>query len=276
VVFGACVTYSVIVSTVSDGLEFRAALGGTLVLAIAHLTAWMMKRSRHKRSHAHSGGEAQHSRPTRAAKTTASTVRSDFAIANEARAQHSLKRVDVRSRGPSSARTALKWTLRGLAIAAVVLPLAAVGALWLCFSDQPIVVRGSDLSMDSYEKVQQVIEDHDPRNSGRGGVRTLVATQDELNILLAYGAKRFHDSSVRVALRPGKALVQASVQSPWSPFGQWLNFDAVLRESDGMPAIDRLTVGSLPVPGFVADFALEQALARFGASERGRIAKEMV
>jgi hypothetical protein len=94
--------------------------------------------------------------------------------------------------------------------------------------------------------------------------------------MLTYAARRFHNGAARIALRPGLAVVQASVEVPSSPFGNWLNVQAVVRETNALPTIDKIVVGSLPVPAFVADFALEQAIARFGATERGRIAKDMV
>ena len=170
----------------------------------------------------------------------------------------------------------MKRTIRVLIFIAVALPVAALVALWMCFDEQPLVVTRADLSEDSYEKAQQFIETHDPRNAGAGGIQTIVVSQEEMNLVLNYVAKRYRNASTRVALRPGVALVQASVEVPSSPFGEWLNFDGVLRQSDGLPTFDKLRIGSLPVPSFIADFALERIMASFNATEQGRIAKDMV
>lgn len=170
----------------------------------------------------------------------------------------------------------MRRPVKVLVFLAFALPAAALAGLWMCFDEEPLVVHRSDLSMDSYEKAQQFMDAHDPRNAGGAGIRTVVASQDEVNLVLNYAAKRFDHASARVALRPGLAFVQASVPVHSSPFGPWLNFDAVLRETEGLPTVDKLKIGSLPVPAFIADFALERMMARFSATEQGRIAKDMI
>jgi len=169
----------------------------------------------------------------------------------------------------------MRWAFRIFVVAALALPIAALAAIWMCFDDQPLVVQRADLSMDTYEKAQQFMETHDPRTAG-AGVRTIVASQDEVNLVLSSVARRFNNAAVHAVLRAGVARVQASVATPSSPFGSWLNFDAVLRETQGVPTFEKLKIGSLPVPAFVAEFALEKAVARFGATEKGRIAQDMV
>ncbi|HEX2831338.1 MAG TPA: hypothetical protein VHP37_33735 [Burkholderiales bacterium] len=185
--------------------------------------------------------------------------------------QHRSRTHRVHRRRPSKRR----W-LKVVVFIALALPLAAVGALWMCFDDAPRVVYEGDLSQQSYEKAQEFIESHDPRTVGEGGVQTLVASEDEVNLVVNYAARRFHQAAARVALHPGAAVVHASVPVPSSPFGPWLNVQAVVRESPGLPVVDKLKLGAVRVPSFLADYALERILERYGAGEQGRVAKDMV
>ena len=70
--------------------------------------------------------------------------------------------------------------------------------------------------------------------------------------------------------------MQASLEIPGSPFGPWLNVDAALRETDALPAFDRLKIGSLQVPGFLADRALERLAAYLDTTAEGRLASDVV
>lgn len=180
-----------------------------------------------------------------------------------------------RSRGRPS-RPRRRGLLKIVVLLALALPIAALAAVWMCFDDEPHVTYQGDLSQQSYEKAQEFIENHDPRNVGEGGVQTLVANEEEVNLVVNYAARRFHQAAARIALQPGAAVVHASVPVPSSPFGPWLNVQAVVRESPGLPVVDKLKLGSVRVPSFLADYALERVIARYGAAEQGRVAKDMV
>jgi hypothetical protein len=83
-------------------------------------------------------------------------------------------------------------------------------------------------------------------------------------------------ASARIALHQGAAVVEASVPVPSSPFGGWLNIEAVVRETPELPVLEKVTLGSLPVPPFIAEYVLQHIVERYGAVEQGRIAKDMI
>jgi hypothetical protein len=165
--------------------------------------------------------------------------------------------------------------LKLILLLAILLPAAALAAVWMCFDDAPRVYYEADVSGESFEKAQQFIETHDPRNSDPG-LQTLVATEDEVNLIANYAARRFHRAAARVFLRPGAAVVEASVPVPSSPFGPWLNVEARLKETAGLPVVDALKLGRVRVPAFLADYVLDRAVARYGAGEQVRVARDMV
>src|SRR5688500_4224725 len=104
----------------------------------------------------------------------------------------------------------MKRPTKVLVFTAFALPAIALAALWMCFDDEPLVVHRSDLSTASYEKAQQFVETHVPRNGVAAGVRTIVASQEEVNLVMNHVARLFGQAATRVTLRPGAALVQAS------------------------------------------------------------------
>jgi hypothetical protein len=109
-----------------------------------------------------------------------------------------------------------------------------------------------------------------------GTLRTVTLSQHDVDLVLNYAASQLRRGSTRVALGPGTAMVQASLEIPGNPLGAWLNVDAALRETAGLPAFDHLRIGSLPVPGFVADYALDSAFAHLNATAEGRLAHDVV
>src|SRR5689334_4236355 len=107
----------------------------------------------------------------------------------------------ARRPGRSRRRPAGKRALKLLILVALALPIAALAALWMCFDDAPRVTYQGDLSQQSFEKAQEFIETHDPRHSDQG-IQTLTASEDEVNLVANYAARRFHQAAARIALEP--------------------------------------------------------------------------
>lgn len=170
----------------------------------------------------------------------------------------------------------MKWVARLFLLALLGLPVAALAALWLCFQDAPLVAGKADISPADIERAKRILSRHDPRKAKPGTLRTIVATQQDVDLVLNYAATRLRRGSARVVLQPGLAVVQASLEAPPNPLGRWLNVDAALRETGSLPAFDRLRLGSLPVPGFVADFVLARLATRLNETAEGRLANDVL
>lgn len=170
----------------------------------------------------------------------------------------------------------MKLLLRLLLLAVIALPAGAIVAVWMCFQDAPLIARRPDISVDDIERAKRILAKHDPRKAKAGTLRTVVLSQQDVDLVLNYAASQLRKGSTRVALQPCTATVQASLEIPGSPFGPWLNVDAALRETDGLPAFDHLKIGTLPVPGFIADRALERLAAHLGTTAEGRLAHDVV
>ena len=94
------------------------------------------------------------------------------------------------------------------------------------------------------------------------------------NLMLGQAAKLYGHAAARVQLRPDLALLQASVPLP--KLGAWLNIDAELRATSGLPEFSRLTLGRLPLPAWLANWGARQALQRLPAAFDLQLADDMI
>jgi hypothetical protein len=151
-----------------------------------------------------------------------------------------------------------------------ILPVLVIAVVWSCFQDAPSVVRNIRLTPQDIETAKRIIDQHDLRKPGHGGTRTVVISEQDLDLMLNYAANRFGRGAARAALRPGTVRLQASAEIPQSPFGRFVNIDAALRETGTLPRFDHLRIGGLRVPAVVADYLLREGLRRIATTGRGQ------
>jgi hypothetical protein len=170
----------------------------------------------------------------------------------------------------------LKILLRAVATLLVGLPFLAIAIVLLCFQNQPLVSGTVQLTPQDIEKAKRIIDEHDPRKAGPGGLQKITIEERDLETTLNYAASRVGHGIARVALRPGSVWLQATVEAPRNPIGRYLNIDAVLLETGDVPRFDRLKIGSVPLPSAVGDWLLREGVRRALATERGGLAADVV
>jgi hypothetical protein len=163
-----------------------------------------------------------------------------------------------------------------LFFAVIALPLALGGGAYLAVADQPTVNRATEFTPAHIERATRIVEKNDPRTLKDGAVRTISLSPEEVDLALNYLAGRYANGSSRVELKPGAAVVTASFELPKTPLGRFINLSAVLRETTARPVLDKLTIGRLPLPGWLADALLRSALRWLSAREDYRIASELI
>jgi hypothetical protein len=156
------------------------------------------------------------------------------------------------------------------------IPLAVGAAIFLCFQDQPLVRRGAEFTHEDVERAARVLEQHDPRRMKSGTLRTMSIRADDLDLVVNYLANRFGRGSARLVLGPGVLSLAASVELPANPLGRYVNVQALLRETAGLPAFEDLRIGRLPVPGLLADWALAHALRSLDRTAEYRLAADTI
>lgn len=174
------------------------------------------------------------------------------------------------------AGSALRMFLRAALVALLALPVLAIAVAWLCFDDRQAIVRSAQLTPQDIEKARRLIESQDPRNARPGKWRTLIVGEEELDLMLNYAAFHFGNGAARVALQPGTARLQASIEVATSPFGRFVNVDATLRDAGAIPRVERLRIGRMPVPAPLADRLVREGLQRLAGTGRGALVADAV
>lgn len=140
------------------------------------------------------------------------------------------------------------------------LPVALAGAFLLMIDDQATINRAAEVSPANIERAKRILEQNDPRKLRSGARRTISVSQRDLDLAANYLAHRYARGSAQVRLATGVAQINASLRLPLLP--AYLNIDATLTENGPLPRIMRLRIGNLPVPPWLAHWALPRALAR--------------
>lgn len=140
------------------------------------------------------------------------------------------------------------------------LPVALVGAAFMAIDKQPLLKRTTEIRPENIARAKRIVERNDPRRMRPGALRSILIGNEDLDLAANYLANRYARGSASVVLQEGGANVRASFTLPTNPLGDFVNLDATLAESAGLPQIESLRLGRLQVPGFVADYLMRQAL----------------
>ena len=165
----------------------------------------------------------------------------------------------------------MRFLLRALLLLAA-LPLAAAVLLALALQDRPLVSGLAQPTAGDIERVRQALGAQDPRRDRRSGLRTVAIAEEDLALAANVLAGQIGRGAARVAVRPGTATLQASLEAPPNPFGRYVNIEAAFREAGAVPELVRLRIGRLPLPGFAADLLLGAALRRLTATDARQLA----
>lgn len=136
--------------------------------------------------------------------------------------------------------------------------LALVGA---AVEDAPRVAREVVIGADEVARAVRIVEGHHPSRMRNGALASMTLSPADADLAANYLASRVARGSARVGLGSGIATVSLSVPLPANPLGEWLNLQAELAGTPGLPTVSALRVGKVPLPGFVARYAGEQLLA---------------
>lgn len=176
-----------------------------------------------------------------------------------------------------SLRRVLPWAL----LTCLLLPpLGVAAALWLAVEPQALVTQTPTVSPNDIARAKQLLRLNDPRGKLPGITRAAVLSQRDLELLAHQTGQRaggpLGELQTRVRLQPGLALVQASLPLTGTPLDGWLNLHAVLRQTDGLPSVEKLRVGRLPVPGWLVEALLPRLLTALDLRAQGELAQRLV
>jgi len=124
---------------------------------------------------------------------------------------------------------------------------------WLMLDQAPAIEPPAAFRRTDLAWVRSLFQKHDPRSRTPDVIHSIQLDEAELNRLLNYAVELRQFSGVAAELTPGTATLTATLTLPANPFGRYLNISAEVAEVPGGIRIQSLQLGSLPVPGAVAD-----------------------
>ncbi len=167
----------------------------------------------------------------------------------------------------------LLWWMLALLVA---LTLAALAALAAALQSEPTVAQDQDIAHEDVARALSLLRTHDPRRAQPGVVSTALVRERDLEVLVGHGARRWAQAASRVSFQRNKATLQLSAHLPPNPLGRWLNIELQLAETSGLPAVQRLRIGRLPVPARLAEWATLQLAHRLGVRAEFDLMTEVV
>jgi hypothetical protein len=156
---------------------------------------------------------------------------------------------------PNLAQRSIPWK-RLLLLTTLLLLATLLLAAAAAFQQQARVAAARDVGLEDVARVFSLLRTHDPRQARPGLVSTALVRERDLEVMLNQGAKRWLPLRSRVALAKEAATLQLSLELASHPllvFGRWLNVEVSLVQTAGLPVIDAVKIGSLPIPVWMAE-----------------------
>jgi hypothetical protein len=138
-----------------------------------------------------------------------------------------------------------------VALGVLAVALGLVGVLALALEGRPRIDRPVAIGPQHVERAMQIVDAHRYRTAP-GTLAEIEVLPEDADLAANYVAHRFLRGSARLALGDGTAQVLLSMPAPRILPEAWLNLDATLAETAGLPQLRSLRVGRLPVPGWLA------------------------
>jgi len=170
----------------------------------------------------------------------------------------------------------MRLLLRLFLLLLLALPLLAAGLVYLAIDDTAVVQGQATLTPAHVERARRLLARHDPRTMRAGVLRSIVVSEADLDLAVNYLLGRYAKGASRIVLHDGTISVRASLNLPVNPIGRFINLDLSMRESDGLPRIDALRLGRVPVPGFVGNWLLQRGLNRLQQREQLAAAADVI
>lgn len=161
-----------------------------------------------------------------------------------------------------------------LASAGLLLGVATLAIWTLAVEEAPRVPAAERVQPADIEHALMLARSHDPRRQRGGFVRALAAEERDVALLLQHAASRWSGAGARVSFEQGRATLNASLPAGLPPIRQfwrrgerptgWLNLQVELLQARGLPVLNTMRVGRLPLPAWIAE-----PVARWWLDQRG-------
>lgn len=163
--------------------------------------------------------------------------------------------------------------LTRLAILVLLLVAAATALLLLATDSKPLVERSEVISPNSIFQAKRLFDANDPRRHRSGEMRTVAIPAALIDEGVNYAAGRYAGGRGAFALQSDAGEVRFSIALPGKRF---VNLQARIAPIDGKPRIDSASIGALPLPGALIEFAITATVTAYGFSKEWQLAAQSI
>jgi hypothetical protein len=131
----------------------------------------------------------------------------------------------------------------------VAIPLVLVAALWLAIEDQPRIDRKVILTPEHVGRAKEIIDTHRKRVAP-GTLAVARVRPSDADLAANYLVSRLGNGSAQLTISDGSAVIRLGLPIPSIalPAKGYVNFEGLLVQTDGLPALRSVRIGKLPLP----------------------------
>lgn len=166
----------------------------------------------------------------------------------------------------------LAWLTASLALLG-----SSVAVLFLaCTDGRPLVVRGPAIVPQTMAEAKQLFRANDPRRLREGERRRVAIPATLIDEGANHLANHFLDGRGAFSMGEESAEIRLTVPIPYLPVPRYINLRASFREAEGEPRIATASLGKLPLPPQLLEWALESALQASSHAAEWRLTRDAI
>ncbi|MCB1986469.1 MAG: hypothetical protein H6936_09890 [Burkholderiales bacterium] len=146
-----------------------------------------------------------------------------------------------------------------ITVCLLAIPLLLGIFLYMIIDDQPHVEHQIMVTPEHIEHAKETFDQH-RQHAQQNQLSTISVRPDDIDIAANYLAKHFTDGRARINIANQKAYVQTSLPIPLEAINGYINLEATLIETDALPQLESVSIGSIPIPDFISQFFVTQSI----------------
>ncbi len=142
---------------------------------------------------------------------------------------------------------------RMLLIILISIPIAIIVFLIYSLQDYPLVNEAPPLTHRQIAKAKTIIKKNDPRLLKKGQKNYMTMKSSDVSNAFNYLLTQITRGGFETRFDSGEMDIKGTAILPQNPFGQYLNIQLNIEQSQYQPDLDKLTIGEVAIPNFIID-----------------------
>ncbi len=170
----------------------------------------------------------------------------------------------------------MRFVFRLLLVLIIVVPLILGIAIVMAVDDRALVPTSDIPSPRDVARAKQLFARYDPRKLEAGAVENGEIGAKDLNLLVNHAINLFAKGGATVEIGRGWLKGRGSAELPLNPVGRYLNVEVDLQAADGLPEFQRIRLGNITIPGWLANFATVRVLDAYFEGQGTGLVSEFI